>query len=229
MTISRLAILFVDHARQYYRKNGKETSEVHSIRTALRPLVKKYGREKVSLFGPRRLKEVRDEMIGLNWTRTGINAAVRRITRMLRMPGACIVPAISTFLSDFVSNLVELNSQIRLKPLDYGCKRGRHNAVSCDQSVVKPGVKVLGQIPNGTITQQVVRATCVKTGWAESLPDRIREHSSGKVGFIVDCIRITGKHWRRHNINPAGNNNAIRIAIIAMTTRSSIKVNARRV
>lgn len=169
MTISRLAILFVDHARQYYRKNGKETSEVHSIRTALRPLVKKYGREKVSLFGPRRLKEVRDEMIGLNWTRTGINAAVRRITRMLRMPGACIVPAIRTFLSDFVSNLVELNSQIRLKPLDYGCKRGRHNAVSCDQSVVKPGVKVLGQIPNGTITQQVVRATCVKTGWAVSV------------------------------------------------------------
>lgn len=84
LTMSRLAILFVDHARQYYRKNGKETSEVHSIQTALRPLVKKCGREKVSLFGPRRLKEVRDAMIGLNWTRTGINAAVRRITRMLR-------------------------------------------------------------------------------------------------------------------------------------------------
>ncbi len=84
LTIARLSILFVDHSRQYYRRDGKETSEVHSIQTALRPLVKKCGREKVSQFGPRRLKTVRDEMIGLNWTRTGINAAVRRITRMLR-------------------------------------------------------------------------------------------------------------------------------------------------
>lgn len=84
LTISRLAILFVDHARQYYRKDGEETSEVHSIQTALRPLVAKCGREKVSQFGPKRLKAVRDAMIALKWTRTGINAAVRRITRMLR-------------------------------------------------------------------------------------------------------------------------------------------------
>jgi integrase len=84
ITIGRLAVLFVDHARQYYRKNGVETSEVHSIQTALRPLVKRYAREKVTAFGPRKLIDVRDVMIGLNWTRTGINAAVRRIVRMLR-------------------------------------------------------------------------------------------------------------------------------------------------
>lgn len=84
LTIARLAILFVDHARQYYRKDGAETSEVHSIQAALRPLVAKCGREKVSQFGPKRLKAVRDEMIARQWTRTGINAAVRRITRMLR-------------------------------------------------------------------------------------------------------------------------------------------------
>lgn len=83
LTVSRLAILFVDHARKYYRKNGVETSEVHSIQTALRPLVSKGGREKVSQFGPRRLKAVQDAMIALNWSRTGINAAVRRITRVL--------------------------------------------------------------------------------------------------------------------------------------------------
>ena len=81
LTISRLAILFVEHARQYYRKDGAETSEVHSIQTALRPLVSKCGREKVSLFGPRRLKTVRDAMIRLNWARTGINASVRRSPR----------------------------------------------------------------------------------------------------------------------------------------------------
>ena len=47
LTISRLSILFVEHSRQYYRKGGKETSEVHSIQTALRPLVTKSGKEKV--------------------------------------------------------------------------------------------------------------------------------------------------------------------------------------
>lgn len=84
LTVARLAILFVDHARTYYRKDGEETSEVHSIQTALRPLVAKCGREKVSQFGPKRLKAVRDAMIALKWSRTGINAAVRRINRMLR-------------------------------------------------------------------------------------------------------------------------------------------------
>ena len=84
LTIARLAILFVEHAREYYRKNGEITSEVHSIQTALRPLVAKCGCDMVTQFGPRKLKTVRNEMIGLGWARTGINAAVRRITRMLR-------------------------------------------------------------------------------------------------------------------------------------------------
>jgi integrase len=84
ITIGRLAVLFVDHAAQYYRKDGIQTSEISAIQSALRPLVKKYSREKVAHFGPRKLTDVRDAMIALQWTRTGINAAVRRIVRMLR-------------------------------------------------------------------------------------------------------------------------------------------------
>lgn len=84
LTISRLCILYVDFARQYYRKNGKQTSEVHCIQLALRPLTAKCGREKVANFGARRLKDVREEMIALGWSRTGINAAVQRINRMIR-------------------------------------------------------------------------------------------------------------------------------------------------
>lgn len=84
LTISRLAILYVEFARQYYRKNGKETSEVACIQLALRQLVKKCGREKASKFGARRLKDVREGMIALNWSRTGINAAIQRINRMIR-------------------------------------------------------------------------------------------------------------------------------------------------
>ncbi len=84
VTVGRLAVLYVDYAEGYYRKNDRTTSEVSAIRSALRPLVKKYSREKVSHFGPRKLKDVRDVMIAAGWKRTGINAAVRRIVRMLR-------------------------------------------------------------------------------------------------------------------------------------------------
>ena len=96
VTIGRLAILYVDHANEYYRKNGKPTSEVSAIRSALRPLVSAYSKEKVSHFGPRKLKDVRDTMIQLKWTRTGINAAIRRIVRMLRWgtENELILPAV---------------------------------------------------------------------------------------------------------------------------------------
>jgi integrase len=84
ITVGRLAVLYVDHAEAYYRKNDRPTSEVSAIKSALRPLVKKYSREMVARFGPRKLKDVRDVMIAAGWTRTGINAAIRRIVRMLR-------------------------------------------------------------------------------------------------------------------------------------------------
>ncbi|MFN5976685.1 MAG: hypothetical protein ACK48U_19740, partial [Planctomyces sp.] len=70
VTIGRLAVLYVDFAEGYYRKNDRTTSEVSAIRSALRPLVKKYSREKVSHFGPRKLKDVRDVMIAAGWKRT---------------------------------------------------------------------------------------------------------------------------------------------------------------
>jgi hypothetical protein len=84
LTIPRMCILYVDFARQYYRKNGKQTSEVHCIQLALRPLTAKCGREKVSNFGARRLKDVWEEMISRGWSRSGINAAVQRINRVIR-------------------------------------------------------------------------------------------------------------------------------------------------
>jgi integrase len=84
LTLSRLAIMYVDFARGYYRKDGSETAEVYCIQMALKPLIRMHGRENVGNFGPRKLKAVRDEMIRLNWARTTINASVQRINRMFR-------------------------------------------------------------------------------------------------------------------------------------------------
>ena len=84
LTLSRIAIMYIAFARGYYLKDGKQTGEVYCIQMALKPLLKSFGRERISHFGPRKLKQVREEMICLDWARNTINQAVMRITRMLR-------------------------------------------------------------------------------------------------------------------------------------------------
>ena len=84
LLIARLAIMYVEHARGYYLKDGVQTSEVNAIQMALKPLVKMFGREKIHSFGPRKLGMVRESMIQLKWARTTINQAIQRINRMLR-------------------------------------------------------------------------------------------------------------------------------------------------
>ena len=51
--IDDLALLFLEHAKQHYWKNGKPTSEMSCIKIALRHLVAKCGRNRVWDFGPK--------------------------------------------------------------------------------------------------------------------------------------------------------------------------------
>ena len=44
MTMNRLAVLYIEHAERYYRKGGTITSEVSSIRCALKITLKQFGR-----------------------------------------------------------------------------------------------------------------------------------------------------------------------------------------
>lgn len=84
VTLNRLCVLYIEHAESYYRKDGNVTSEVASIRTALKMLLRQFGRLPVNDFSPIKLKKVREAMIAAGWVRTSINKQVRRITRMLR-------------------------------------------------------------------------------------------------------------------------------------------------
>lgn len=83
LTIDDLAILYAEHAQEYYRKpNGEQTTDVTSIRHALRPLVRHYGRCRVRDFGPRKLKRVREHLVEAGHCRTNINRMVERMKRM---------------------------------------------------------------------------------------------------------------------------------------------------
>lgn len=84
ITIGQLALLYAEYADGYYRKHGEPTSEAACIRYALRALVKAHANLAAPGFGPKRLKAVRREMIGLEWTRQSINKHVSRIVRMFR-------------------------------------------------------------------------------------------------------------------------------------------------
>ncbi len=83
VTIARLAILYVDYAKTYYRKDGKLTPEIGQIRAALKPLIALSASTPVSSFGPLKLKRVREVMVDKGWVRATINDHVSRINRML--------------------------------------------------------------------------------------------------------------------------------------------------
>jgi hypothetical protein len=84
LTVDELALLYIAHAEQYYRKNGIPTSEVWCVRAALRFLVSKHGTCRVREFGPTKLKKVRQQMIDHGLARKSINKNIDRIRRAFR-------------------------------------------------------------------------------------------------------------------------------------------------
>lgn len=84
-TISSLCRAYCAFADTYYqRPSGLRVSEPAAIRYAVQPLRRLFGRSPVSQFGPRRLKEVREEMVKQGWCRRQINHQIGRIKRMFK-------------------------------------------------------------------------------------------------------------------------------------------------
>jgi len=100
LTVDDLALLYLDYAKLHYRKNGRETSEVHCTRSALRFLVAAAGQTRARSFGPKLLKEVRERMVSAKLCRTTINSNVGRIRRMFKWAVAeeLIPPTVLTAL-----------------------------------------------------------------------------------------------------------------------------------
>lgn len=81
-TVCELMVAYMRHVAAYYVKDGRPTSEVDTIRQALRPVRKLYGPTPAVDFGPRALKAVRQAMIEQGWCRGYINKQILRIRRM---------------------------------------------------------------------------------------------------------------------------------------------------
>ena len=86
LTVDELALLYLEHARSYYVKNGKQTSEVYNVRLTLRPPVRLFGQTRIADFGPKKLMAVCDALISQGCVRTsgkwsvsnGCSAGARR-------------------------------------------------------------------------------------------------------------------------------------------------------
>ncbi|MEQ8790065.1 MAG: site-specific integrase [Pirellulaceae bacterium] len=102
LSVDDLALLYIEFASSYYRKpNGEPTSEITSIRHALRPLIRRFGTSPIRDFGPRKLKQVREDLIRVGHCRTNINRMVDRIKRMFTwgVSEEYVAPAVASALS----------------------------------------------------------------------------------------------------------------------------------
>jgi integrase len=89
---------YLKHARAYYSKNGKPTSEFDAIRAALRPLNEWYGTTAAEEFGPLALKVIRQRMVDeQGWSRSTLNSNVGRIRRMFKWAASEELVAESTW------------------------------------------------------------------------------------------------------------------------------------
>jgi hypothetical protein len=84
LTVAELLLRYWQHAKGYYRKNGKPTQEISALKSALRPVRELYSSQPARDFGPLALEAVRQRMIDLKWSRTGINRAISRVRRVFR-------------------------------------------------------------------------------------------------------------------------------------------------
>ena len=83
-SVGELCLVFLRHAETHYIKNGKQTSEVHILKSVMSPLNTLYGMLPAKDFGPLALKAVRVRMIELGWCRDTVNAGMSRIRRIFK-------------------------------------------------------------------------------------------------------------------------------------------------
>lgn len=85
VSLGVLSVRYVKYAASYYVKDELPTPENGQIRSALKPLIKRYRKLAVSKFGPLKLQRVREDMLKeRSWTRNTINDHIGRIVKMIK-------------------------------------------------------------------------------------------------------------------------------------------------
>ncbi len=84
LTVAELCSRYVDHAEQYYVKRGRPTSEIHTIRKAVKTLRTLYEHTLADEFGPLALKTCRTQWVDEGLTRRGANRLAQTIRAIFK-------------------------------------------------------------------------------------------------------------------------------------------------
>ena len=87
-TCGRLALDYLRFAEGYYVKNGEQTSQIDRVRQALRALVALYEEQPVIEFGPLKLRNIQQHLVGQGLCRTYINSLVGCLKLMFKWAAA---------------------------------------------------------------------------------------------------------------------------------------------
>jgi integrase len=81
LTVEELAAAFLLFAREHglYQKAGRDTSELHCLRSAFRPLCRVHGGRAVSAFGVAEIDALRLEMVGRGWAEKTVRSHLVRV------------------------------------------------------------------------------------------------------------------------------------------------------
>jgi len=208
-SVAEICLVFLRHAETHYVKHGKQTSEVHILKSVIQPLNNLYGLTPAHEFGPLALKAVRTKMIEAGWARGTINAGMSRIRRIFKH-------AIANELID-ASVLVKLQT---LAPLLAGRTQAHDNAPRTavpEQSLervrkeVSPLVRDLIDLQNLTgarsgellsLTPAMINTS--KTVWSAELHDHKTLHHGQRrvLHFGPKAKKILRKHLKRDPDGP---------------------------
>jgi integrase len=114
VTVASLVGDYLAFAAGYYRKHGRRTSEVLTLRQALAPLGDLFATRPVAAIGPADLKAVRQAMLGKGWAREHANEQVGRVRRCFRWGVEMeLVPGTVLLALDAVAPLKKGRTQAR--------------------------------------------------------------------------------------------------------------------
>jgi integrase len=84
LTVAELCLRYLEWATAYYRKRDEPTSEIHSVKRAIRTLRQLYGHTAAHDYGPLALKATRNRWIDEGITRLGCNRLAGIVKRIFR-------------------------------------------------------------------------------------------------------------------------------------------------
>jgi integrase len=168
--VNELILAYLKRGKNYYRKDGKATSELRNIGIAMRHLRSHYGRNLCADFGPLALKTVREALVKSGICRNEVNKRVRHIVRAFKwgVGEEIVTPGIVQALQAVP-----------------GLKRGRTEARESEP--VKP-------VPDASV--EAVRPFVSAQVWAMVQLQQLTGMRPGEVCVMRSCdIDTNGRTW----------------------------------